>query len=315
VLKFTLKRVLALLPILLGVAFTTFMLVQLIPGDPTLVLLPPDTPAQVRAEYRHELHLDGPLPIRFAAWLPRAARGDFGTSIELHVPASEVLVRSLKNTAQLALAALLIAVVFGVGFGIGSAWWSDRFAGGALNTIVIAASSVPQFWFGLLLLYIFSVKLHWLPSGGMEPLFGDNGPTTRMKYMLLPAITVAVLPMALIARLTRALFLELRQQEFVVTLRTRGYSTARIWRHMLRNAAPGVVNIAGLQAGYVFLGTLFAEIVFSWPGVGRAVADAIDARDYPVIEAIVLVTGGIFAVITILVDVLIRALDPRVDVD
>jgi peptide/nickel transport system permease protein len=314
-LKFTFKRVLALLPILLGVAFATFLLVEMIPGDPTLVLLPPDTPADVRAEYRHELNLDGSLPARFSAWLPRAATGDFGESIELHTAASTVLVRALKNTAQLAVAALIIAVLVGVAFGMGSAWWSDRFAGRLLNATVIGASSVPQFWFGLLLLYIFSVKLHVLPSGGMEPLFGETDATTRLRYMLLPAITVAVLPMALIARLTRALFLELRQQEFVVTLRTRGYSTGRIWRHMLRNAAPGVVNIAGLQAGYVFMGTLFAEIVFSWPGIGRAVADAIDARDYPVIQAIVLVTGGIFAVITILVDVAIRALDPRADVD
>jgi peptide/nickel transport system permease protein len=317
-LVFAVKRVVALIPILIGISIVTFALLLMIPGNPVDVMLPPDTPPEVREEYKRELNLDDRVDQRYVAWIAHVVRGDFGTSIVDRVPASEVMLNALGNTAELAVAGMLIATILGIGFGLAMGWWAERPISRVLNAIVIGTSSVPQFWFGLILMYVFAVELQWLPTGGMGPLsLFEESPSffSRIEYLVLPAITVAILPLAIIARLTRALFLEIRQQEFVLALRTRGYSTARIWRHLLRNAAPGVVNITGLQIGYGILGTLFAEIVFSWPGIGRAIADSIDARDYPVIQTIVLVTGALFASITILVDLAMRLLDPRVEID
>ena len=312
-LTFSLKRVLSLIPILFSVAIVTFILILLIPGSPVDAILPPDAPPAARQQVTKELKLDQGVVTRFTAWLEHAARGDFGTSFQRYEPARVVMFTALKNTLQLAFAALLIAVTGGILAGIAMGWWADRASGRVLNTFVVAIASVPQFWLGLIFLYIFAVKLRWLPTGGITPLVGSVDFGTRVQYLLLPALTVAMLPLAVIARLTRGLFLEVRRQDFVVTLVTRGYSTPRILRHLLRNSAAGVVNIVGLQTGYIVLGTLFAEVVFSWPGIGTAIVNAIESRDYPVIQAIVLVTGVMFASITVLVDIVMRVLDPRTE--
>jgi peptide/nickel transport system permease protein len=240
-------------------------------------------------------------------------RGDLGESISRNEPARDAVAEALGNTLKLALAGFVIALVVGIGAGMAMGWWAGRRRGRALNLLMVSGASVPQFWFGLILLYFFAIKWQIFPTGGMGPTRGDAGLAVQLKYLTLPAITVAVLPAAIISRLTRTLILEIRSQDFVTTLRTRGYSTLRIWRHVLRNAAAGIVNIIGLQAGYILLGTLFTEIVFSWPGLGTLVMNSIAARDYPVIQAIVLISGFIFATITVLADIGMRALDPRVE--
>lgn len=312
-LAFTFKRLLALIPVLFGVAVVTFLLILLIPGDPADALLPPGTPAEARRQFVADLNLDGNVVARFGAWLAAAVQGDLGQSIQRREPASDVMATALGNTLELVAVALVIAVVGGVVFGVAIGWWTEARGGRALNSLVVSLASVPQFWLGLILLYVFAVQLGWLPTSGKGPATGEASFTTSLRYMILPAVTVSLLPLAMIARLTRTLVLELRRQEFVTTLRTRGYSTPRVMRHVLRNAAPGVVNIIGLQAGYLVLGTLFAEVVFAWPGIGTAIFDAINSRDYPVIQAIVLATGAVFACITVLVDVAIRLLDPRTE--
>jgi peptide/nickel transport system permease protein len=308
---FLLKRVTALVPVLFGVAVITFALLQLTPGDPVDILLGADATPEARQAYREELNLDGRVDERFVAWFERALHGDLGTSISRGEAARTVTMRALQNTAQLALVAILLALIVGVPLGLVMSWWPGR-GGSALNFLTVAAMSIPSFWLGLILLYVFSIRFQLLPSGGMLPYTGEDGLLIRARHTILPAAAVAVLPTALIARLTRTLILELRRQDFVVTLHTRRYSTPRIWRHLLRNASPGIVNIAGLQAGYVILGTLFVEIVFTWPGIGTESVQAIQSRDYPVIQAIVLMTGLVFALITLLTDFLIRLLDPRV---
>jgi peptide/nickel transport system permease protein len=312
VITFATKRLFALIPTLLGVAMVTFLLVLLIPGDPSDVLLPPGTPAAARQAFQKEFRLNGSVDERFGAWLTHAVRGDFGESVARYEPARAVVARALGKTSELAVAAILISVLAGVTLGIAMGWWADRLIGRILSVLVISLASIPQFLLGLLLLYFLAVKAPIFPTGGAGPLAGGDGFGTDLRYLALPAITVAILPMAIIARMTRTLFLELKQRDFVLTLQTRGYSALRIWRHLLRNAAPGVVNISGLQAGYLFLGTLFAEVVFSWPGVGTVIVAAVASRDYPVIQAIVLFSGAIFACITLLVDLAMRALDPRV---
>ncbi len=307
------RRFLALIPVLLGVAIVTWVLLQLTPGDPSLTLLPPETSEAVREAFRQDYHLNGPLYSRFGAWLWHASRGDFGTSIATGQPARDVMLTALGHTAELALVAAVFATTIGVGTGLVTAWWANSYFDRGARTLVVAAASMPTFWIGLVLVYLIAIKLHLLPSGGIGPVTGEHDLETRARYILLPAITAAILPAAIIARLTRTLFLEVRQQEFVLALRTRGYSTLRIWKHILRNAAPGVVNICGLQAGHLILGTLFVEVVFVWPGIGQQINQSISVRDYPVIEAIILATGVCFALITLFTDLALRALDPRIE--
>lgn len=308
--RFLTKRILALVPILLGVSVVTFGLLLLVPGDPVLLLLGDGATPEAISKLREQLHLEGRVDQRFFAWLWLVLQGDFGTSIATGQPAGDVMSRAIENTSVLAIAAILISIVVGVPLGLLLAVLPGA-AAKPTNFGVVSAMSIPSFWLGLILLYVFAVKHTWFPTGGMEPITGESDLTTRLHYLALPAIAVAVLPAALVARLTRALVLELRRQDFVLMLETRGYGRLRIWRHLVRNAAPGIVNIVGLQAGDIFLGAVFVELVFSWPGVGSTVVSAIAARDYPVIQAVVLATAVIFAIITLLTDVTMRLLDPR----
>lgn len=314
-LAYTIRRILALIPVLIGVAIIAWLLMELIPGDPSATLLPPETPGSVREAFRDQYHLNDPVYVRFPTWLWQVLQGDFGVSIASGQTARSIMLDALWNTAQLALAGTFLAVFFGVSIGLATAWWSNSAFDRGVSTLVVGGASMPAFWVGLVLIYIFAIKINLFPTGGIGPITGERDLATRFEYLVLPAITVAILPGAVITRLSRSLFLEVKQQEFVLALRTRGYSTLRIWRHILRNAAPGVVNICGLQAGYLILGTIFVEVVFSWPGIGYQISQSISYRDYPVIVAIILATGICFAMITMITDLLLRALDPRVEVD
>lgn len=302
------KRLASLVPVLLGVTIVIFVLVRNIPGDPADAFLPLGAPPEAREAFRQQYQLDEPIPVQYGAWLRNALDGDLGMSIQRREPAISVTVTALVNTLQLAVASGAIALLGGVTLGVWMGWRPEGLGSRLANKAVISFASVPQFWLGLIFLWVFALTLGWFPTGGMGPRGNLIG---RLEYMVMPSVTVALLPLAVISRLTRALVLELREQDFVVTLRTRQYSGVRIMRHLARNAAPGIVNIAGLQLGYVVLGTLFAEVVFSWPGIGTAVVSGIASRDYPVIQAVILVTGLLFASLTTVVDVLMRALDPR----
>jgi peptide/nickel transport system permease protein len=311
---FLARRVLALLPVAFGVSVVTFILLQLTPGRPADILLPPDATEAARVKFTADYHLNAPVYQRFVSWLEHAVRGDFGQSIASGgFTARYVFWQAMRNTLELVAAGGVLALIFGITMGMATAWWSNTRFDRAARLLIAALVSMPAFWVGLVLIYIFGVKLHLLPTGGTGPVIGGGGVGTTLRYLVLPAVTVAILPGAFIARLTRALFLEVLNQEFVLALRTRGYSVVRIWRHLLRNAAAGVVNIAGLQMGYLLLGTLFVEVVFAWPGIGSLLERSISFRDYPVIEVTILGTGVLFAFITMLVDVMMRFLDPRVE--
>lgn len=314
VIWFAVRRTLALVPILFGVAVVTFALLLLTPGSPADILLPPDTPQDAKRQFEAEYHLHDNVFVRFGAWLWHALQGEFGQSIaSTGYSAWEVMSTGLVNTLQLVLGGAIIAVVIGVGLGIATAWWANSPFDRIAKVVIVAFVSMPGFWIGLVFVYFFALKLRWLPTSGMGPIEGGGDFGQTLRYMVLPAITVAILPAALISRLTRALFLEVTRQEFVLALRTRGYSTLRIWRHVLRNAAPGVLNITGLQLGYLVLGTLFVEVVFAWPGIGVVLQRSISFRDYPVIQLTILATGVLFSLITLTVDLLMRALDPRAE--
>jgi peptide/nickel transport system permease protein len=312
-----LKRALMLIPVLAGVAIVTFVLTLLIPGNPVDVLLPLGTPEEVRQQFIREFHLDDPVWERFSAWAWHALQGDFGMSISRREPAGAVLLRALANTLVLAGFALLFSLVVGVLTGALLANLAVRTSTAArrleeaLNTVVIAFASIPSFWFGLVLLFVFVVKLRILPVGGVGPVVGDDSALERARYLVLPVIATGVHATAVMARYTRTFLLEIARQDWVLMLRARGYGQSRIMRHQLRNVIPSIVNIAGLQAGSFVSGALFAEQVFSRPGIGTAITDAIASRDYPLIQVTILATGFMFAVITIGVDLLMQVLDRR----
>jgi peptide/nickel transport system permease protein len=309
---FILRRGFALIPILFGVSLVTFLLILLIPGNPSDVLLPADAPASVRAAFLAKLHLNDPPVTRYIAWLSQAVHGNFGLSIAYSgYTAGHVIWSGLKNTFLLVFVGGLLAVVFGTGLGMATAWWSRSLFDRVASAAVVFAASMPGFWVALVLGYVFGVRLGWLPTSGIGPTLGDPSFADRVRYLVLPSIAVALLPGAQIARVTRTLFLEIKNQDFIVTLRTRGYSKARICRHIIRNAAAGVVNITGLQIGYLFVGTLFVEVVFAWPGIGLALQHAIDYRDYPVLQGTILVTGVLFCLTTFVTDIAIYWLEPR----
>ena len=306
-----------LVPVLAGVSVVTFALTLMIPGNPVDVLLPLGSPPEVRDAYIREFKLDEPVPQRFGAWLWQAVQGDFGVSIARREPAGGVVLRALANTLVLAGLAFAFSLIVGVATGALLANLAGRRSAvarrleEALNTLVIAAASVPSFWFGLVLLFIFVVKLRILPVGGVAPVVGDDNLLEKVRYLVLPVVATATHGTATMARYTRTFLMEIAEQDWVHMLRARGYRQSRIVRHQIRNVIPSITNLAGLQAGSFVGGALFAEHVFSRPGMGTAITEAIAARDYPVIQVTILTTGCMFAVITILVDVLMQVLDRR----
>lgn len=312
-----LRRLAMLVPVLFGVALVTFLLILLIPGDPSDSFLPPETPPDVRADYIRELGLDRPAPERFVKWVAHALQGDFGTSIKRKEPAIDVAIRAFANTFVLAGLAMALSLIGGVILGAATAGFAGRAdrrgraIGSALNTFTIALASLPSFWFGLVLIWIFAVQLRALPVGGVGPFVGQASLFELGRYLVLPVIVTALHPLAITARYSRTLLLEIAQQDFVLMLRTRGYSHLRILRHQLRNIVPGIVSLVGLQAGSLLGGALFAEQVFGRPGIGTAITEAIAGRDYPVIQVAILATGFLFALVTIAVDVVMHLLDRR----
>jgi ABC-type dipeptide/oligopeptide/nickel transport system permease component len=315
--KALIRRFMLLVPVLVGVAIVTFTLTLLIPGNPVDAMLPVGATPEERQALIQEFHLDDPPLVRFTSWAWHALQGDFGISISRREPASDVVLRALANTLVLAGLALVFALSAGVVLGSFIANLEVRNSkrlrrtADVLNTVVIALNSLPTFWLGLVALFVFVVKLRLLPVGGVAPVVGPDTIAERARYLVLPILVTGLHPMATMARYSRTFLLEIARQDWVLMLRSRGYSQRRIARHQLRNVIPAIVNIAGLQAGAFISGALFAEQIFSRPGIGTAVIGAIQSRDYPVIQVIVLTTGVMFALITIAVDIVMQVLDRR----
>ena len=307
------KRLLAAVPIALGVTVVSFLLVYIAPGDPLNAIAPADAPAEVISALRATYGLDRPLPVRYGLWLERALQGDLGASIATGRSVRSEVFAAVSNTLLLAGMAAAVGVTLGcvlgalAGYRIGSA--VDRLAS-AVSAIGV---SVPHYWLGLVLTIIFSVKLGWLPAMGAGP--GDSEgwawDTAHLRHLLLPAATLCVIPMGIITRTVRALVADTLSQEFVVSLRARGLPASRIFRHVAKNAAPTVLAVTGLQVGYLMCGSILVETVFAWPGLGRTMVSAIAARDYPVVLGLTLVYGATVVIANLLSDVILLRLDPR----
>lgn len=291
------------LPVVFGVLLLTFLLLHMVPGDPVEVMLGESASVADRAKLRAELGLDRPLPVQFADYLGRLARGDFGRSIHTHAAIAELLAQRIPATARLALLAFALALMLGLPLGIAAALRHGRWADRAATGCALALSAMPHFWLGPLLMLVFALWLPWLPVSGME-----SGAS-----IVLPALTLACGLAALLTRMTRASLLETLGEDFVRTARAKGLpERVVLLRHALRPALLPVVTLAGLQLGSLLAGTVITETVFGWEGVGRLLVESIEKRDYPVTQACVLVIALSYVMVNLLTDLLHARLDPRV---
>jgi peptide/nickel transport system permease protein len=313
VLRFIAGRSLAAVPVLIGVSLVVFSTMKLIPGDAAQVLAGPQATADQVKLIRESLGLDRPLYVQYAVWLGRAGRGDLGRSIQLDAPVMEMVLGRLKNTLVLALASTLLAVAIGVPAGILSATRRSSLVDRGSMVLALFGNSMPTFWLGLVLILLLSLHLRLFPSNGMYSLRGPGGLLDLLWHVALPALTLCTVPAAVLSRLTRSSLLETLHDDYVRTARAKGLAETRVVvRHALRNALLPVITLLAIQVGYLLGGSILVETVFSWPGLGLQLYDAIGARDLPLVEGGVLVVATLFVIINLVVDVLYAALDPRI---
>jgi len=311
---FLLRRLLYALPIVVGVSFVCFALVHIAPGDPLLSVLPPDATDAVRAQMMAAYGFDRPYWEQFLRWCWRALGGDLGTSIATGRPVASEVFRAVGNTLILAVAATLIGFAFGLLFGVVAGYFRDSWVDKVASTLAVIGVSVPHYWLGMVLVIIFSSQLAWLPATGMGPS-GSSGwipDVEHLSHLLLPAITMSVIPMGIVARTTRALVAEILSQDFVGALRAKGLGEAGVFAHVVKNAAPTAIAVMGLRLGYLLGGSILIETVFSWPGTGFLLNSAIFQRDLPLLQGTILVLALFFVALNLVVDVVQTALDPRI---
>jgi len=302
-LLYTLRRLLLAIPVILGVIFAVMLTLELIPGDPvTLMLGEYATPESV-AQVRQALGLDKPLLVRYVRYLGNLAHGDLGRSIREGRPVSRELADVWPATLELTAAALVIAVVCGVLAGIVSAVWPNSLCDGVVRLLSLFGLSMPVFWTGLTLIVLFSLWLQWLPVGG----------TGSARHLILPALTLSLPSLAMVARMTRSSVLEVLREDYIRTARAKGvHETLVIVKHGLRNACIPLVTLLGLQVGQLLGGAVLTETVFAWPGMGRLIVRAIFARDYILLQGAILIFALAFVVINLIVDLSYAFFDPRV---
>ena len=302
--RFLLTRLLSTVPVLFGVSFLVFMMLHLVPGDPVRMMLSEfqTNPQQVEL-LRSQLHLDEPLPKQYGRFVVNALRGDLGLSIRSKRPVRNEIGENLGSTLQLAAAALLIAAAIGVPLGIIAALKQHSWLDLGPMVFALTGVSMPSFWLGLLLIFLFSLRLGWFPATGG----GD------LKHLFLPALTLGLGASAIIARLTRSSMLEVLRQEYMTTARAKGlHERVVVLRHGLKNALIPVVTIFGLQFGNLLAGAVVVETVFARPGIGRLIIGAILAKDFPMVQGIILLTATTYVLVNLLVDVAYGLLDPRI---
>jgi len=305
VLTFILKRLLLLVPILLGVVTITFVLMYVVPGDPVRAIAGERYDEETLARMRAELGLDRPLVVRYVDFLGRVARFDLGVSFVTRRPVAEAIRERFPRTLILALSAMGIAVLCGVVIGALSAWGRRPVLSRVLMTFSLVGVSMPVFWLGLLLIYLFAIKLRVLPPSG----YGGGS----IRNLILPALTLSFASMATVARVTRSGFLDALGEDYVRTARAKGLGERIILgKHVLRNALIPVITIVGADFGSYLSGSVLTESVFGWPGLGRFVVQAILKRDFPVIQGAVLFMAVLFVLVNLAVDVSYGAIDPRI---
>ena len=313
-LAYLLRRVLYTLPIMLGVALLCFALVHIAPGDPLVSVLPPDASAELQAQMRELYGFNQPLPEQFGRWVWRALQGDLGQSIATSRPVTSEVMTAVINTLRLAVVATLIGFVLGSLFGFVAGYFRNSFMDRLCSLLSVLGVSVPHYWLGMVMVIIFSSQFMLLPATGAGPGGSSDWAWDweHVQFMILPAITMSVIPMGIIARTVRALVAELLEQEFIIGLKAKGLTHLGIFRHVLKNAAPTALAVMGLQLGYLLGGSILIETVFSWPGTGFLLNQAIFQRDLPLLQGSILVLAVFFVLLNLLVDVVQTLLDPRI---
>lgn len=306
--KFIIKRLLLLIPVLVGVTFLVFTILSVAPGDPVLVILGDGATEQDMEAMREELGLNKPLLEQYADYMIHMLQGDFGKSYKTKLNVSDQLMARFPNTILLATASMMIAVALGIPLGILSAKKQYSFLDHITMVGGLISVSMPNFWLGLLLVIIFSLNLGWLPSQGM-----GEGVIGTMKSLILPAVTIGTGLMATIARMTRSSMLETMRQDYISTARSKGISEMQVTvEHMLKNALIPIITVCGLQFGSTLGGAMLTETVFSWPGVGRFMLDSVKTKDTPAILGSVILMSVSFTIVNLLVDILYAYADPRI---
>ncbi len=312
--SFLLRRLVYTLPIMLGVALVCFALVHLAPGDPLVSILPPDASGELQAQLRTLYGFDRSYPEQFASWVWRALQGDLGTSIASGRAVADEVLKAVGNTLRLAVFATLIGFIFGSLFGFVAGYFQNSWVDRVASITAVLGVSVPHYWLGMVMVIVFAVLLGWLPPGGAGP--GSSADWRwdwiHMQHLVLPAVTMSVIPMGIIARTVRALVADILAQEFIVGLRAKGLTDFGIFWHVVKNAAPTALAVMGLQLGYLLGGSILIETVFSWPGAGFLLNSAIFQRDLPLLQGTILVLAMFFVVLNLLVDVVQGSLDPRI---
>jgi peptide/nickel transport system permease protein len=308
------RRVVYTLPIMLGVALVCFALVHLAPGDPLVSVLPPDASADLQAQLRTLYGFDRSLPEQFASWTWRALQGDLGTSIATGREVTGEVMKAVGNTLMLATVATLIGFFFGCLFGFVAGYFRDSWVDKGASFLSVVGVSVPHYWLGMVLVIIFAAQLNWLPATGAGPGSSEDWAFDweHLRYMILPAITMSVIPMGIISRTVRALVADTLAQEFVIGLRAKGLTDVGVFLHVVKNVAPTALAVMGLQLGYLLGGSILIETVFSWPGTGFLLNSAIFQRDLPLLQGTILVLAMFFVLLNLAVDIVQSTLDPRI---
>ena len=313
-LAYTVRRIVYTLPIMFGVALVCFALVHLAPGDPLVSILPPDASADLQQQLRTLYGFDRSYPEQFASWIWRALQGDLGTSIASGRAVAGEVLTAVGNTLRLACVATFIGFLFGSLFGFVAGYFRNSWADRLASFISVIGVSVPHYWLGMVLVIIFAAQLNWLPATGAGPSGSGDWAWDweHLKHLVLPALTMSVIPMGIISRTVRALVAETLEQEFVVGLRAKGLTDFGVFKHVVKNVAPTALAVMGLQLGYLLGGSILIETVFSWPGTGFLLNSAIFQRDLPLLQGTILVLAMFFVLLNLLVDIVQSTLDPRI---
>jgi peptide/nickel transport system permease protein len=309
--RFLTSRVLSLAFVLWLVTIIAFVMIRLAPGDPSAVMLGSDASPKAVAEFRAAYGLDRPIPVQYIAWLGHVVRGDLGMSIYLGRPVTTAILERLPISLTLTLSAFAIAVVLGISLGLVAAYWHDTWVDRLVSVVAALGLSMPSFWLGICLIYLFAVRWPVMPSGGFVEPWIDPGKSFR--HLLLPAFALGYLQSGLIARMTRASMLEALRGDFVRVARSKGVGEFRVVvKHAFRNALIPVLTVTGITLAVMFGGAVVIETVFTLPGVGRLLVNAVVRRDYPVVQGTLLVVAAWYVVVNIAVDVLYTVSDPRI---
>ncbi|BDG34545.1 ABC transporter permease [Saccharococcus caldoxylosilyticus] len=330
-LSYAVRRILMVIPVLLGMSLVVFFMIRAIPGNPAQVILGQKATKEAVAALTHKLGLDQPWYVQYIKYLGSLLHGDLGESIRTGAAISDEIWPYLAATLELSLAAMIIAVVIGVNAGIISAWFQNSWFDYIAMVLALIGVSMPIFWLGLMEQWVFAIQLDWLPTSGREDVRNPIEPITHLylldtllagnteqfmqvlQHLILPSVALATIPMAIIARITRSSMLEVMKSDYIRTARAKGLSMFWVvYKHSLKNAIIPVLTVIGLQTGLLLGGAILTETIFSWPGIGRYIYDAIGYRDYPVIQSGILVIATIFIFINLIVDLLYAMIDPRI---